>query len=129
MQNCSLFAGKHELRLGRIYVLGSCLGLQYGVSNSDQLFFPSAGIIVVKEEHLLLSFGARQGGHVMRCFWEQIGVLGPVYRLVGRGLNDSDIARKLGVTELSVEGCITWMLRFLKFTSRKELVLYAATGR
>lgn len=64
----------------------------------------------------------------MRCFWEQIGVLGPVYRLVGRGSNDSDIARKLGVTELNVQSCITWMLHFLKFTSRKELVLYAAGG-
>lgn len=65
----------------------------------------------------------------MRCFWEQIGALGPVYRLVGRGLNDSDIAGKLGVTELSVQSCIMWMLRFLKFASRRELVLYAATGR
>ena len=63
----------------------------------------------------------------MRCFWEQIGMLGPVYRLVGRGWNDSDIACKLGVTELSVQSCITWMLHFLKFTRREELVLYAAS--
>lgn len=64
----------------------------------------------------------------MRCFWEQAGVLGPVYLLVGRGLNDRDIARQLGVTELSVQSCVTWMLHFLKFTSREELVLYAASG-
>lgn len=24
----------------------------------------------------------------MRCFWEQTGVLGPIYRLLGQGLND-----------------------------------------
>jgi hypothetical protein len=29
----------------------------------------------------------------MRCFWEQTGVLGPIYRLLGQGLND---ARKVG---------------------------------
>jgi DNA-binding NarL/FixJ family response regulator len=63
----------------------------------------------------------------MRCFWEQIGVLGPIYRLVGRGLSDSDIADKLDVTELSVQSCVTWMLHFLKFTSREELVLYASS--
>jgi hypothetical protein len=28
----------------------------------------------------------------MRWFWEQIGVLGAIYGLVGRGLRDSDIA-------------------------------------
>jgi DNA-binding NarL/FixJ family response regulator len=62
----------------------------------------------------------------MRCFWEQIGVLAPIYGLVGRGLGDSDIANKLGVTELSVESCIAWMLHFLKLTSREELILYAS---
>jgi DNA-binding NarL/FixJ family response regulator len=64
----------------------------------------------------------------MRCFWEQTGVLGPIYRLVGRGLSDSDIADNLDVTELSVQSCVTWMLHFLKFTSREELVLYASSA-
>jgi hypothetical protein len=27
----------------------------------------------------------------MRCFWEQTGVLGPIYRSLGQGLNDKDI--------------------------------------
>jgi hypothetical protein len=27
----------------------------------------------------------------MRCFWEQTGVLGLVYRLLAQGLNDGDI--------------------------------------
>ncbi len=62
----------------------------------------------------------------MRCFWEQIGVLEPIYRLVGRGLNDSDIAGKLGVTELSVQSCVAWIIHFLRLPRREELVLYAA---
>ena len=64
----------------------------------------------------------------MRCFWEQIGLLGPIYRLVGKGLSDTDIAENLGVTDLSVQGCIAWMLRSLKFSSREELVLYASSA-
>jgi hypothetical protein len=28
----------------------------------------------------------------MRCFWEQMGALGPIYRLLGKGLNDGDVA-------------------------------------
>jgi hypothetical protein len=61
----------------------------------------------------------------MRVFWERVGVLGPIYRLVGRGLGDSDIANKLNVDETRVQSCISWMLRFLRFTTRAELVLHA----
>ena len=56
----------------------------------------------------------------MRCFWEQIGVLEPIYRLVGRGLNDSDIAGKLGVTELSVQSCVAWIIHFLRLPREKS---------
>jgi len=35
----------------------------------------------------------------MRCFWEQTGVLGPIYHSLGQGLNDSEIAKKLGLAE------------------------------
>jgi hypothetical protein len=38
----------------------------------------------------------------MWCFWEQTGALGPIYRLLGHGLNASDIARKLDLTELTL---------------------------
>ena len=31
----------------------------------------------------------------MRCYWEQIGVLGPTYRLLGQGLSDDQIAGTL----------------------------------
>ena len=80
-------------------------------------------------EKIFASLGRRKRGGVMRCYWEQIGILGPVYRLMGRGLGDNDIAQKLGVTELSVQHCITWMLHFLRLDTREELVMQAATGR
>lgn len=38
----------------------------------------------------------------------------------------SDIAKKLNLTELSVQACIAWILRFLGFTNRNELIHYAA---
>jgi hypothetical protein len=61
----------------------------------------------------------------MRVFWEKAGVLGPIYRLVGRGLNDGEIADKLNIDKTRVQSCISWMLRFLQFTTRAELVLHA----
>jgi hypothetical protein len=67
-------------------------------------------------------------GHEMRCFWEQTGVLGPIYRLLGQGLNDADIASKLDLTEVKVQSCVAWILHFLKLKNRQELVLYASTA-
>ena len=42
----------------------------------------------------------------MRVFWGKVGVLGPVYRLVGQGFSDRDIAEKLNLTEPSVQACL-----------------------
>ena len=64
----------------------------------------------------------------MRCFWEQTGVLGPIYRAVGQGLNDCDIAKKLNLTELNVQSCIAWIVHFLNPKSRQDLVLYASSA-
>src|SRR4030095_11657246 len=64
--------------------------------------------------------------NLMRVFWEKVGMLGPVYRLVGKGLSDRDIATKLNLTELSVQTCIAWILHFLGLTNRNELIRYAA---
>lgn len=64
----------------------------------------------------------------MRSFWEQTGVLGPIYRLLGEGLNDDNIAVKLNLPEEKVQGCIAWILHFLKLKNRQELVLYASTA-
>jgi DNA-binding NarL/FixJ family response regulator len=52
--------------------------------------------------------------------------LGPVYRLAGQGLSDVDIANKLNLTEVKVADCIAWILHFLKFTDRIELIRYAS---
>ncbi len=62
----------------------------------------------------------------MRVFWEKVGALGPVYRLVGQGFSDGDIATKLNLPELSVQACVAWLLHFLGFTNRKELIRYTA---
>ena len=64
----------------------------------------------------------------MRCFWEQTGVLGPIYRLLGQGLNDGDIASRLNLTEVKVQSCIAWILHFLKLKDRRELVAYASAA-
>ena len=62
----------------------------------------------------------------MRCFWQQTGVLGPIYRLLGQGLSDGDIASKLDLTEVKVQDCVTWILHFLNLKNREELFLYAS---
>ena len=62
----------------------------------------------------------------MRAFWEKGGILGPVYRLAGQGLSDRETANRLNITELNVQGCVAWILHFLQFTDRKELIRYAS---
>jgi len=57
----------------------------------------------------------------MRVFWERIEVLGPIYRLLGEGLNDREIATNLNLTEVRVRDCISWMLQSFKFANRMEL--------
>ena len=64
----------------------------------------------------------------MRSFWEQTSVLGPIYRLVGEGVNDERIALQLGLTEVKVRGCITWIVHFFELKSRQDLVRYASTA-
>lgn len=58
----------------------------------------------------------------MRAFFETPGMLGPVYRLIGHGFTDREIAGKLQVDEIRVNSCISWTLRFLHFTEREQLV-------
>lgn len=36
----------------------------------------------------------------MRVSWERMDVLGPVYRMVAQGLNNAEIAKKLGFPNL-----------------------------
>ena len=62
----------------------------------------------------------------MLSFREQMNVLSPIYRLLGEGFNDGDIAVKMDLTEVKVEGCIAWILHFLGLKNRQELVQYAS---
>jgi DNA-binding NarL/FixJ family response regulator len=66
----------------------------------------------------------------MKCaaYGNKQGVLRAIYRLLGEGLNDDDIAVKLDLTEARVQGCIAWIVHFLELKSRQELVLYASTA-
>lgn|SRR5690348_4982948 len=63
----------------------------------------------------------------MRVYWERIGVLWPIYRLVGQGCNDQEIASRLNITEVKVHGCIDWLLKFLNMSDRLDLVRHALT--
>ena len=56
-----------------------------------------------------------------------MGALGPVYRLVGQGFGGRGIAEKLCLTEVRVQEFVIWIVHFLGFTSRIELLCYAAT--
>ena len=64
----------------------------------------------------------------MRCFWEQTGILGPIYHSLGQGLNDGEIEKKLNLTEVKVQSCIAWMVHFLNLKNRQDLVLYALSA-
>jgi DNA-binding NarL/FixJ family response regulator len=51
----------------------------------------------------------------------------PIYRLAGQGFSDADIANKLNITELKVQSCMAWLLRFLRLNYWGELVKYASS--
>lgn len=58
----------------------------------------------------------------MRVFWEKVGILGPVFRVAGQGFRDREIAHRLNLRELNVHGCVAWVLHFLRFMDRIELI-------
>jgi hypothetical protein len=105
------------------------------VSNLDQLFLCAWAMMCRYEDFsLFVALGASQSPNIsldrrpgMRCFWEQTGALGPIYRALGQGLNDRDIAKKLNLTEVKVQTCIAWIVHFLKLKNRQELVVYASS--
>jgi DNA-binding CsgD family transcriptional regulator len=69
------------------------------------------------------------GVNHMRVFWEQTGVLLPIYRLAGQGMSDYDIAAKLSITEVKVQSCMAWLLHFLQMSHRNQLVAYDHPAR
>jgi DNA-binding CsgD family transcriptional regulator len=64
----------------------------------------------------------RESRRRMRGFDEQLSVLGRIYRLVGEGFSDGEIAGRLRLSEPVVTNCIAWMLHSLKITDRTKLV-------
>jgi hypothetical protein len=64
----------------------------------------------------------------MRTFWGRLGILLPIYHLVGHGLTDKDIASELNLTEDRVENCVSWMVHFLELSNRLELVQHACSA-
>ena len=61
----------------------------------------------------------------MRVHWEKMGILRPVYGLVGRGFNDEEIAGQLNIREDNVRRCVAWLMHFNGYSSRAELILEA----
>lgn len=59
----------------------------------------------------------------MEVYWER--VLGPIYRLVGQGFNDQEIAEELNITETDVRGCVLRILKSFGISDRLELVRHA----
>ena len=59
----------------------------------------------------------------MQCVWEQTGVLCPIYRLLGQGVDNKDTARKLNLAEVNAQTCIASIVYFVKLTNRQDLVL------
>ena len=57
----------------------------------------------------------------MQVFLEKTGILGPVYRLMGRGLSDSEIAYDLDIPQVRVHDCIDWMRHFLHCKDHNEV--------
>jgi hypothetical protein len=113
------------------------------VSNSDQLLLLICAIMMIivgrnrkavsadqnlDDETLVPGMVNVTRRYEMRSFWERIGVLGPIYRSLGVGLNDDNIAMKLNLPGEKVQNCIAWMLRFLKLKNRQKLVLYSSTA-
>jgi DNA-binding CsgD family transcriptional regulator len=62
----------------------------------------------------------------MRPFWGRLGILLPIYRLVGQGLTDREITSRLNLADDKVQDCISWMVHFLELSDRSELVQHAA---
>ena len=64
----------------------------------------------------------------MRPFWGRLGILLPIYLLVGQGLTDKEITSRLNLADDKVQNCIAWMVHFLELSDRSELVQHAYTA-
>jgi len=65
-------------------------------------------------------------GGLYACLLGKSRNLGPGLSLSRQGLSDREIANRLNITELNAQGCVAWILHFLHFTDRNELIRYAS---
>lgn len=63
--------------------------------------------------------------NTMRVHWKKLGILGSVYRLIGRGFSNNEIAGKLNIREENVRRCVDWLSRFGPHYNRAELEAFA----
>ncbi len=99
---------------GRVSEAGNGSKEQFPASSFDGL----PGLL----EKALFGPQHRESRQTMRGFYEKLGVLGPIYCLVGEGFSDGEIAGKLNLSEPVVTNCIGWMLHSLKIADRAKLV-------
>ena len=62
----------------------------------------------------------------MRAHWERTGILVPAFRLAGHVFSDGEIASSLNTSEVNVQGCVDWIMHFLQFSDRMELIRYVS---
>jgi hypothetical protein len=101
-----------------------CKGKVSEASNGSKEQFPASAFDGLPSllEKALLGPQHRESRQTMRAFYEKLGVLGPIYRLVGEDFSDREIAGQLRLSELVITNCIAWMLHSLKIADRAMLV-------
>jgi len=62
----------------------------------------------------------------MRMYWEKTGILAPVFRMAGQGFSDAEIASRLNTSEANVQSRVHWIMHFLQFSDRIELIQCAS---
>jgi hypothetical protein len=60
----------------------------------------------------------------MRMLSKSVGVYCPIYRLAGEGLSDSDVAKRLNLTEPILHEGVRRVMDLLKFRDRNQLIEY-----
>lgn len=60
----------------------------------------------------------------MRLMSTDLGIYCPIYRLAGEGLSDRDVAKRLNLTEPTVQEGVRRVLDLLEFGDRNQLVEY-----
>jgi DNA-binding NarL/FixJ family response regulator len=53
----------------------------------------------------------------------------PIYQLASQGWSDRAIADKLSLTEVTVGGCVSWLLHVLKCDNRTQLAQHASSAQ